>query len=80
MCVQGEGCREREMRAENKGKKEKKIGSVSFQALQQGGLAALAPKEARPCDSSQTRFLLTSKRDVQEAKMPASKRKASLAK
>lgn len=41
------------------------MGSVSFQALQQGGLAALAPKEARPCDSSQTRFLLTSKRDVQ---------------
>ena len=66
MCVQGEGCREREMRAENKGKKKKKkkMGSVSFQALQQGGLAALVPREARPCDSSQTRFLLTSKRDV----------------
>lgn len=79
MCVQGEGWREREMRAENKGKK-KKMGSVNFQALQQGGLAALAPKEARPCDSSQTRFLLTSKGDVQEEKMPASRREASLAK
>ena len=80
MCVQGEGCREREMRAENKGKKEKKMGSVSFQALHRGGLAAPAPKEARPCDSAQTRFLLTSKRDVQEEKMPASRREASLAK
>ena len=56
------------------------MGSVSFQALHQGGLAAAAPKEARPCDSAQTRFLLTSKRDVQEEKMPASRREASLAK
>lgn len=30
MCVQGEGCREREMRAENKGKKEKKNGVSEF--------------------------------------------------
>lgn len=43
-------------------------------------MAALVPREARPCDSSQTRFLLTSKRDVQEEKMPASRREASLAK
>ena len=28
MCVQGERCREREMRAENKGKKEKKKNGV----------------------------------------------------
>ena len=78
VCGGGEESRRREMRAEIK--RRKKNGVSEFPGSAAGCLAVPAPKEARPCDSSQTRFLQTSKRDAHREKMPAFRQDESLAK